>query len=95
VGGKFIGERLLLILHSLGGRLLAFAKQPIILFLYLWDGVKPSSLLLRPFIGLLYHSYMIDGDDCGTISVINEWQGKPKYWGRTCLSAALFTTDLT
>jgi hypothetical protein len=22
---------------------------------------------------------MIDGDDCGAISVMNEWQGKPKY----------------
>jgi hypothetical protein len=22
---------------------------------------------------------MIDGDDCGAISGMNEWQGKPKY----------------
>jgi hypothetical protein len=27
-------------------------------------GVEPSPLLLRPFIRLLYQSYMIDGDYC-------------------------------
>jgi hypothetical protein len=26
-------------------------------------GVEPSPLLLRPFIGLLYQLWMIDGDD--------------------------------
>jgi hypothetical protein len=36
---------------------------------------------------------MIDGDDCGAISGMNEWQGKPKYWKETCPSAALSTTN--
>jgi hypothetical protein len=27
----------------------------------------------------------IDGDDCGVISGMNEWQGKPKYLEKTCL----------
>jgi hypothetical protein len=57
-------------------------------------GAEPSPLLLRPFIGELYHPWMIDGDDCGVISEMNEWQGKPKYWEETCPSAALSTTDL-
>jgi hypothetical protein len=51
-----------------------------------------SPLLRRPFIGLLYQPWMIDGDDCGAISGMNEWQGKPKYWEETCPSAALSTT---
>jgi hypothetical protein len=36
-------------------------------------GVEPSPLLLRPFIDLLYQPWMIDGDDCGEISGMNEW----------------------
>jgi hypothetical protein len=58
-------------------------------------GVDPSPLLLRPFIGLLYQPWMIDRDDCGAISGMNEWQGKLKYWEETCPSAALSTTDPT
>jgi hypothetical protein len=27
---------------------------------------------------------MIDGDDCGAVSVTNLWQGKPKYSVETC-----------
>jgi hypothetical protein len=27
---------------------------------------------------LLYQLWMINGDDCGAISGMNEWQGKPK-----------------
>jgi hypothetical protein len=38
---------------------------------------------------------MIDGDDCGAVNGLNEWQGKPKYPEKTCLSAALPTTDPT
>jgi hypothetical protein len=38
---------------------------------------------------------MIDGDGCGTISGMNEWQGKPKYLEETCRSADLSTTDPT
>jgi hypothetical protein len=41
--------------------------------------VQPRALLLRPFIGLLYQPWMVDGDDCGAIGGMNEWQGKPKY----------------
>jgi hypothetical protein len=42
--------------------------------------VEPSPLLLRLFIGLLYQSWMIDGDDCGVISHMNEWQGNRNTW---------------
>jgi hypothetical protein len=38
---------------------------------------------------------MIDGDDCGAISGMNEWQGKLKYLEKTCTSAALSTIDPT
>jgi hypothetical protein len=58
-------------------------------------GVEPSPLLLRPFIGLLYQPWMVDGDDCGAVSGMNEWQGKQMYWEETCPSAALSTTDAT
>jgi hypothetical protein len=54
--------------------------------------VEASPLLQRPFIGLLYQCWMIDGDDCGAIGGMNEWQGKPEYWKETCSSTALFTT---
>jgi hypothetical protein len=37
-------------------------------------GVELSPLLLRPFTGLLYRPWMIDGDDCGAISGLNEWR---------------------
>jgi hypothetical protein len=56
-------------------------------------GVKPSPLLLWPFIGLLYQPWMIEGDDCGAISGINGWQGKPQYSKEACSNAALSTTD--
>jgi hypothetical protein len=58
-------------------------------------GFEPSPLLLRPVICLLYQPWMIDGDDCGTISGMNEWQRKPKYSEETCPSAALSTADPT
>jgi hypothetical protein len=32
---------------------------------------------------------MIDGDHCGAINGMNEWQGKPKYSEETCPSAKL------
>jgi hypothetical protein len=28
---------------------------------------------------------MIDGDDCGAVGGMNEWQGKPKYWEENML----------
>jgi hypothetical protein len=48
--------------------------------------------LLRPFTGLLYRPWMIDGDGCGAISGMSEWQVKPKYRKEPCPSAALTTT---
>jgi hypothetical protein len=50
-------------------------------------------VLLRPLIGLLYQPWMIDGDDCGEIGIVNDWQGGPKYLPKTCPSAALSTTN--
>jgi hypothetical protein len=35
----------------------------------------------------------MDGDDCGAINVMNEWQAQLKYSKKSCLSAALFTTN--
>jgi hypothetical protein len=57
--------------------------------------VEPSPLLLWQIIGLVCQPWMIDGDDCGAISGMNKWQGKQKYWDKTCPSAALSTRDLT
>jgi hypothetical protein len=45
-------------------------------------------------IGLLYQHLMIDGEDCGAVSSMNEWQEKPEYSETTCLSSALSTRDL-
>jgi hypothetical protein len=58
-------------------------------------GVERSPLLPWTFIGLLYQPWMIDGDDCGAISGLNEWQERLKYSEKTCPSAALSTTDPT
>jgi hypothetical protein len=64
------------------------------LLIIFWAEVEPSPLLLQPFVALLYQPWMIDGgDDCGTISYMNEWQGKPKYSEKIWPSAALSTTD--
>jgi hypothetical protein len=38
-------------------------------------GVEPSPLLLRPFIGLLYHLWMTDNYDCGAVGGMNTLQG--------------------
>jgi hypothetical protein len=67
-----------------------------IYFLFIYGAaVEPSPLLLQPFIGLLYQPWLIDGDDCGAIGGVNEWQGKPKYSEETCRSAVPSTTDPT
>jgi hypothetical protein len=50
--------------------------------------VQPGSLLLRLFTDLSYHPWIIDGDDFGVLSVMNEWQGKPRY-SENCPTAAL------
>jgi hypothetical protein len=50
------------------------------LYLFIYGaGVEPSPLLLRPLAGLLCQPWMTDGDVCGAISGMYEWQGKPKY----------------
>jgi hypothetical protein len=36
-----------------------------------------------------------DDDDYESISAMNEWQEKPKYWKKTCPNAALFSADTT
>jgi hypothetical protein len=43
------------------------------------------------FIGLLYQLWMIDDDDCGAVSEVIEWHGKPKCSAETCPSAAVST----
>jgi hypothetical protein len=57
--------------------------------------VETSPLLLWPIVALLYQPWMIDGDDCGAVGGMNEWQGKLEYWEETCPSAAPSTTDPT
>jgi hypothetical protein len=57
-----------------------------------------SLLLLRPFIGLLQQPWMIDGDHCGAISGVSEWQWKPKYPEKACrvpLSPPQITYEFT
>jgi hypothetical protein len=39
--------------------------------------------------------WMKADDHCGTISGMNEWQGKPIYSEKTCSSAALSSPDPT
>jgi hypothetical protein len=62
------------------------------MFIYV-AGVALNPLLLRPFIGVLYQPWMVDGDNCGAINGMNKWQGKPKYPEETCPSATLPTAD--
>jgi hypothetical protein len=38
---------------------------------------------------------MIDGDYCGVVIGMNEWQGKPKYSQKTCPIASLSIKDPT
>jgi hypothetical protein len=65
-------------------------------FLFLYGlGVEASPLLLRPFIGILYQLWIIDGDDSAVICGVNDWQGKLKYPEITFPIAALSTTDPT
>jgi hypothetical protein len=41
----------------------------------------------------LYQLWTIYADDCGTITGINEWQGKSKYSEKTCSSVDLTTIN--
>jgi hypothetical protein len=71
------------------------ARLLFIIFNYLLGQSGTKSTITDAFIGLLYQPRIIDSDDCGAISGLNEWQGKPKYSDETCSSAALSTTDPT
>jgi hypothetical protein len=64
-------------------------------FIYLWGWSGTKSSITAAIIGLFYQLWMIDGEDCGAISEMNEWQRKPKYPEKTWHSAALSTTDPT
>jgi hypothetical protein len=55
--------------------------------------VELSPILLRPFIGLVYQHWMLDGNGCGGNIGMSEWQGKPKYLQKSCPSDALSTAD--
>jgi hypothetical protein len=54
-------------------------------FLFIYGvGVRPSPLLLRQFIRVLYQHWMIDGDGSGAISGTNDWLGKQRNSEETC-----------
>jgi hypothetical protein len=55
-----------------------------------WDWVH---LVRRPLFGLLYQPHMIN--DKWSSRWNENWQGKPKYSEKTCLSATLSTTNAT
>jgi hypothetical protein len=57
--------------------------------------MEPGPLILQQFIGLSYQPWMIDGNDCGSVSGMNELQRKPKYSEEMRASAALSITDPT
>jgi hypothetical protein len=57
--------------------------------------VELSPLLVKPLISLFYQPRIIDGDDCGAVCGMNEWQGKLKYLQKTSPSATLSNTDPT
>jgi hypothetical protein len=48
---------------------------------------------LRPFIGLSYQPWIIDGDDCAAIGGMNEWQKKPRNSEKTGKCTAQDTSD--
>jgi hypothetical protein len=74
----------------------SYWARPIFCVIYYWVGAEPNPLLLlRPFIGLLYQPWMIDGDDCGVVGAMNDCKGKVKYSEKTHPSAALSTTNPT
>jgi hypothetical protein len=55
-------------------------------------GVEPGPLFLRPLIGLLYQQWMMNNDNCGAISGMNDGQVKAKYSKEICPCTALSTT---
>jgi hypothetical protein len=62
------------------------------IYIYIYGtAVEPSPLLLRPFIGPFYQPWIIDDDDCGPISAMNQWQGNR----RALMKPALSTTRPT
>jgi hypothetical protein len=60
----------------LSNKIISYYYFLISFFIFICGAVAdPSPLLQQPFIGLLYQPWIIDGDDCGAISVMNEWHG--------------------
>jgi hypothetical protein len=41
-------------------------------FIYLWGWSGTKSTIIAAIIGLLYQPWVIDGDDCGAASGMNE-----------------------
>jgi hypothetical protein len=62
-------------------------------FIDLVTGLSGTKSIVTEATGLMYQHWMVDGDDCGTISGMNDWQGKPKCSEKTCPSAALSTIN--
>jgi hypothetical protein len=52
---------------------------------YIRDVVEPTPLLVRPFIGLLYQPWMVDGDNCGAISDKKERHANVNDWEKCAL----------
>jgi hypothetical protein len=69
------------------------AQFPLLFYQCGW--LVTESTITAAIISLPYQTWMIDCDDCGAISGMNEWQGEPKYSMKTFPSAALSTTDPT
>jgi hypothetical protein len=67
-------------------------KRYFIIFLFMCGtGVEPSPLLQSHL--LADFTWMVDGDECGAVRGMNEWQKKSEYSKKTCLNTALITTD--
>jgi hypothetical protein len=74
-----------------------FITYFILFFIYM-ARAESISLLLRPLLGQLYQTLMIDdydGSDCRGICSMNDWQGKRKCSEKTCRSASLSTINAT
>jgi hypothetical protein len=71
----------------------SYSSKFIYIILYLSMGLQWNQV--HYYSGHYWPSVRADGDGCGAISGMNEWQEKSKYSMRTCPSAALCTTDRT
>jgi hypothetical protein len=59
------------------------------------NGMQTRPLIPEPFIDLLHQFWMIDDDECGTITGMIEWQGKQKNSVKIYPSFSLSTTSPT